>query len=151
MAVKVLELHHHGIRIGPSETEVKQAFTFYHDVLGLDADPGRPRIPTIDGYWMDVGGGAQIHLMGVDGQSKFAEGPGRDPSRPHVALAVPDIQEVWRELERLGVAFWVSRGVVGPESQQVFLHDPFGNMIELHQVGTCRCVAAGRPASGGMS
>jgi catechol 2,3-dioxygenase-like lactoylglutathione lyase family enzyme len=151
MAVKVLELHHHGIRIGPSETEVKQAFAFYHDVLGLDADPGRPRIPTIDGYWMDVGGGAQIHLMGVDGQSKFAEGPGRDPSRPHVALAVPDIQEARRELERLGVDFWVSRGVVGPESQQVFLHDPFGNMIELHQVGTCRCVAAGRPASGGMS
>jgi catechol 2,3-dioxygenase-like lactoylglutathione lyase family enzyme len=151
MAVKVLELHHHGIRIGPSETEVKQAFAFYHDVLGLDADPGRPRIPTIDGYWMDVGGGAQIHLMGVDGQSKFAEGPGRDPSRPHVALAVPDIQEARRELERLGVEFWVSRGVVGPESQQVFLHDPFGNMIELHQVGTCRCVAAGRPASGGMS
>ena len=66
MAVKVLELHHHGIRIGPSETDVKQALAFYHDVLGLDPDPGRPHIPTIDGYWMDVGGTAQIHLMGVE-------------------------------------------------------------------------------------
>ena len=150
MAIKVVELHHHGIRIGPSAAEVKQAFAFYHDVLGLDPDPGRPHIPTIDGYWMDVGGTAQIHLMSVDGQSKFAEGPGKDPSHPHVALAVSDIQDAKRELERLGVEFWVSRGVVGPESQQIFMHDPFGNMIELHQVGTCRCVTAARGAAGGM-
>jgi catechol 2,3-dioxygenase-like lactoylglutathione lyase family enzyme len=151
MAVKVLELHHHGIRIGPSEPEVKQALAFYHDVLGLDPDPGRPRIPTIDGYWMDVGGTAQIHLMGVDGQSKFAQGPDRDPSRPHVALAVPDVQEARRELDRLGVDYWLTEGVVGPQSQQLFLKDPFGNMIELHQVGSCRCVAAARRPVGGMS
>ena len=146
MAVKVLELHHHGIRVGPSESEVKKALGFYHDVLGLDPDPGRPTIPSIDGYWMDVGGTAQIHLMGVDGQSKFAEGPGKDPSHPHVALAVPDIQEAKAELERMGVSFWVTRGVVGPESQQIFMHDPFGNMIELHQAGTCRCISSKRPA-----
>jgi catechol 2,3-dioxygenase-like lactoylglutathione lyase family enzyme len=153
MAVKVLELHHHGIRVGPSEREVKKALTFYHDVLGLEPDPGRPFIPTIDGYWMDVGT-SQIHLMGVDGQSKFAEGPGKDPASTHVALAVPDIQEARVELERLGVDFWVTRGVVGPESQQIFLHDPFGNMIELHQIGTCRCNSFKRPdpaAKSGMS
>lgn len=146
MAVKVLELHHHGIRIGPAASDVNEAFEFYHGVLGLEADPGRPQIPSIDGYWMDVGGTAQIHLMGVDGQSKFAEGPGRDPSAPHVALAVPDIQEAKAELERLGVSFWVTRGAVSPASQQIFLHDPFGNMIELHQIGTCRCVGARRTA-----
>ncbi|MGH7356679.1 MAG: VOC family protein [Candidatus Rokuibacteriota bacterium] len=151
MAVKVLELHHHGIRVGPSAEAVSQARTFYGDVLGLDHDPGRPKIPTIDGYWMDVGGTAQIHLMGVDGQSKFADGPGRDPSHPHVALAVPDIQDAKKELERMGVDFWVSRGVVGPESQQIFMHDPFGNMIELHQIGTCRCITARRQPVKGMS
>jgi catechol 2,3-dioxygenase-like lactoylglutathione lyase family enzyme len=37
MAVKVLELHHHGIRVGPSLSDVKKAYGFYHDVLGLDA------------------------------------------------------------------------------------------------------------------
>ena len=144
MAIKVIELHHHGIRIGPDAAAVKTAYDFYHGVLGLAADGGRPVIPTIDGYWMDVGGTAQIHLMGVDGQSKFADGPGRDPSHPHVALAVPDIQDAKKELERMGVDFWVSRGVVGPESQQIFMHDPFGNMIELHQLGTCRCITATR-------
>ncbi len=150
MAVKVLELHHHGIRVGPSADDVKRAHAFYQDVLGLSPDPGRPYIPTIDGYWMDVGGTAQIHLMGVDGQSRFAEGPGKDPSHPHVALAVPDIQEAGKELERLGVDFWISKGVVGPESQQIFMHDPFGNMIELHQIGTCRCVTATRKSVSDM-
>jgi catechol 2,3-dioxygenase-like lactoylglutathione lyase family enzyme len=144
MAVKVLELHHHGIRVGPSLSDVKKAYDFYHDVLGLDADAGRPVIPTIEGFWMDVGGTAQIHLMGVDGESKFAQGPNKDPSRPHVALAVADIQEAKAELERMGVEHWVTLGAVGPQSQQIFMLDPFGNMVELHQAGACRCAAGKR-------
>src|SRR5688500_20144940 len=93
MAVKVLELHHHGIRVGPSADEVAKARKFYGDVLGLDHDPGRPTIPTIDGYWMDVGGTAQIHLMGVNGQSKFAKGHGQAPPLPHLAQARTDTHE----------------------------------------------------------
>ena len=148
MAIKVLELHHHGIRVGPSPDEVARARRFYGDVLGLDHDPGRPHIPTIDGYWMDVGGTAQIHLMGVDGVSKFAKGPDKDPSRPHVALAVASIDETERELKRLGVEYWLAESVVGPDSRQIFMYDPFGNMIELHQVDTCRCVTGRRKAAG---
>lgn len=60
MAVKILELHDHGIRIGPSETEVKEC----------------------EGFLMT---------------------------------------------------------------------DPFGNMIELRQIDTCRCVTAGRKPVGGLS
>jgi catechol 2,3-dioxygenase-like lactoylglutathione lyase family enzyme len=146
MAIKVLELHHHGIRVGPSPDEVKKAREFYSGVLGLEPDPGRPHIPTIDGYWMDVGGSAQIHLMGVDGVSKFAKGPDKDPSRPHVALAVADIVETRKELDRLGTQYFVAEGVVGPQSQQIFMYDPFGNMIELHQIDTCRCVTSRRDA-----
>src|SRR2546430_25114 len=59
MAIKVLELHHHGIRVGPTEADADRARTFYQDVLGLSPDPGRPYIPTIPGYWMDVGGRAR--------------------------------------------------------------------------------------------
>jgi len=148
MAVKVLELHHHGIRVGASPEEVAKARTFYGDVLGLQHDAGRPHIPTIDGYWMDVGGTAQIHLMGVNGQSKFAKGPGQDPSLPHVALAVADIRETHKELDRLGVEYWVAENVVAPQSQQIFMKDPFNNMIELHQIDTCRCVTSRRAAAG---
>jgi catechol 2,3-dioxygenase-like lactoylglutathione lyase family enzyme len=98
---------------------------------------------------MDVGGTAQIHLMGVNGQSKFAKGPGQDPSLPHVALAVADIQETRKELDRLGVPYWVAESVVGPQSLQIFMKDPFNNMIELHQIDTCRCVTSRRSAAPG--
>jgi catechol 2,3-dioxygenase-like lactoylglutathione lyase family enzyme len=150
MAIRVLELHHHGIRVGATQEDADKAMRFYNQVLGLSHDPGRPYIPTIPGYWMDVGGRAQIHLMGVNGQSKFAQGSGKDPSLPHVALAVDDIQEARRELDRLGVSYWVSEGVVGPRSQQIFMHDPAGNMIELHGAGTCRCKASDRADVSGM-
>jgi len=85
----------------------------------------------------------------VNGQSKFAKGPGRDPSTPHVALAVSDIQETRKELDRLGVDYWVAESVVGPQSLQIFMKDPFDNMIELHQIDTCRCVTSRRSAAGG--
>jgi catechol 2,3-dioxygenase-like lactoylglutathione lyase family enzyme len=139
MAVKVLELHHHGIRVGATAADADRALAFYQTVLGLGPDGGRPYIADIPGYWLDVGPGAQIHLISVAGLSRFADGPGRDPAGPHVALAVPDIQEARRELERLGVDYWGLKGVTGPETEQLFVTDPFGNVIELHQAGTCRC------------
>ena len=47
MPIKVLELHHHGIRIGKTPEEVEQARQFYREVLGLPVDTGRPDIPGI--------------------------------------------------------------------------------------------------------
>ena len=38
MPIKVLELHHHGIRIGKSAEDVSKAQEFYTDMLGLQAD-----------------------------------------------------------------------------------------------------------------
>src|SRR5262245_47755617 len=104
MAVKVLELHHHGIRVRPDETE--KSLSFYRDVLGLSADAGRPSIPGIPGYWVDCGNDTQIHIMGAEGMSRYAQGPGQDPTRLHVALAIPDVQEAKTELDRLGVPYW---------------------------------------------
>lgn len=144
MAIKILELHHHAVRTGGSQEQADRTMAFYSDVLGLGADPGRPRIPGIPGYWVDVGGRAQVHLMGVEGDSRFARGPGQDPAMPHVAFAVEDIVAARSELDRMGTTYWVAEGIVGPESQQVFMHDPAGNMIELHQADTCRCQAVTR-------
>jgi hypothetical protein len=50
----------------------------------------------------------------------------------------------------MGVEHWVTLGAVGPESQQIFMHDPFGNMIELHQACTCRCITGNRPPVSGI-
>lgn len=141
MAIKVRELHHHAIRVPPASARAVQQF--YSEVLGLEADPGRPNIPGVPGAWMYVGAQgrptAQIHIMGTDGMPPFAKSAQQDPTRFHVALAVDDIQETQAELERTKTPYWVSSGVLGPQSIQIFLEDPAGNMIELHQIGTCRC------------
>ena len=142
MPIKVLELHHHGIRIGTSVEAVEKARQFYTDVLGLEADAGRPQIRGIPGFWLFVGDAqhtAQIHLMGAEGMSPMARSPQEDPTIPHVALAVEDIQEAKRELDQRGIWYWQIQGLVGQYSDQVFVQDPFGNVIELHQIGTCRC------------
>jgi catechol 2,3-dioxygenase-like lactoylglutathione lyase family enzyme len=142
MPIKVLELHHHGIRIGKTTEEVEQARQFYNEVLGLPVDTGRPNIPGIPGFWVYVGDDAhtaQIHLMGAVGRSPMARSDIEDPTIPHVALAVEDIQEAQKELDQRGVWYWRIQGLVGQYSDQVFVRDPFGNVIELHQIGTCRC------------
>jgi catechol 2,3-dioxygenase-like lactoylglutathione lyase family enzyme len=142
MPIKVVELHHHGIRIGTTPEDVERARAFYAGVLGLEQDPGRPDIRGVPGLWMYVGQGeqtAQIHLMGASGRSPVARSDREDPTLTHVALAVEDIEEARRELEAKGVEHWSIGGLVGTDSQQIFVRDPFGNVIELHQVGTCRC------------
>lgn len=142
MAIKVVELHHHGIRIGTSSDDVDKARGFYGGLLGLESDQGRPDIKGIPGLWMYVGAGdttTQLHLMGATGRSPAARSDEEDPTRPHVALAVEDIGEARAELERQGIPHWNFGGLVGENSEQVFVEDPFGNVIELHQVGTCRC------------
>src|SRR5207302_9850735 len=103
MAVKVLELHHHGIRVGSTESDADRALVFYREVLGLSPDRGRPLIADIPGYWLNVGPNAQIHLISVEGVSRLADGPGRDPAWPHVARARADTQDVPPSLAALGV------------------------------------------------
>src|SRR5262245_31796219 len=95
MPIKVLELHHHGIRIGKSAEAVEQARQFYTDVLGLESDTGRPTIPGIPGFWLYVGNDqhtAQIHLMGAEGRSPMARRAIEAPNIPHLALACAETQ-----------------------------------------------------------
>ena len=142
MPIKVVELHHHGVRIDPSDEAQGRAREFYSGLLGLEVDEGRPDIPGLPGLWVYVGDDeqrTQIHLMGTSGPYRFARNAEEDPTRPHVALAVEDIEEARRELEARGVRHWTIRSLVGKSSEQVFVPDPFGNIIELHQIGTCRC------------
>ncbi len=44
MAIKVLEIHHHGIRIDAGEKTIEDLKNFYTGVLGLEHDTGRPDI-----------------------------------------------------------------------------------------------------------
>lgn len=144
MAVKVLEIHHTGYRVDAAAELLGATQDFYANVLGLERDTGRPTIPGIPGAWINVGDVGQIHLFGGNQPSPVARGPGQDPTLPHIALAVADILETRRELDRMGVKYWQIEGLTSPDSLQVFMNDPCGNMVELHQVDKCRCRARNR-------
>ncbi len=144
MAIKVLEIHHTGYRLDNEAAKLDETANFYKDVLGLERDTGRPTIPGIPGMWINVGEVGQIHLFGGAQPSPVAKGPGKDPTLPHIALAVADIQESRRELERMKVDYWAIEGLTSPESLQLFFDDPCGNMVELHQVDKCRCTVRNR-------
>lgn len=139
MAIKVMEIHHHAVRIDSGNHPLEAFLDFYTNVLGLENDTGRPTVPGIPGLWMNVGKVGQIHLMGGAFPSPLARNPGQDPVDTHVAMAVEDIAATKAELERLGVDFWSLVGVAGPETEQIFVRDPAGNMVELHQYDKCRC------------
>ena len=76
MPIKVVELHHHGIRIGTTADEVEQARSFYSDVLGLSnrprPDPLFPPSPVSGCMWAREERTTQIHLMGRE--RKIAHG-----------------------------------------------------------------------------
>ncbi|MBV9660504.1 MAG: VOC family protein [Acidimicrobiales bacterium] len=123
-----------GLRVAPDRAD--QAIRFYPDILGLVADPARRNDPTFPGAWLDCSNDTQVHLMGVEGVSRFARSEDMDPATRHIALGVPDLDAAKQELDRLDVGWW---SVAQGPTDQVFFTDPSGNMIELHQSDQCRC------------
>lgn len=145
MSLKVLEIHHHAMRAASGEKSMQDTLHFYRDVMGMEPDSGRPNFRDAPGYWFNVGDQGQVHLISLDGPSSFAQGPGKDPTVRHIAFAVASIAEAKAEVERLGMPYWslVAPGAP-PHAEMLFLNDPTGNMVELHQIGSCRCNKTGR-------
>jgi len=115
-------------------TDVDRARNFYEKVLKLKRIP-RPQT-RVPGEWLGIGDN-QLHLVG----ERAPEGQ-IDPRRPHMALAVEDLEAVKTTLTEMGVSFVdASQQTVIPMTEdalrlvgkQIWLEDPDGNMIELRQ------------------
>lgn len=136
MPVKVLELHHVGF--GVNHAQADAMLDFYRDVLSLPQDPARWKIPGIYGSWINLPNGTQLHILGSEGPSRYAKGPGQDPVSNHIALAVEDVLAAEQELIARGIAYFTLDNVASPSLKQLFLRDPAGNLVELHQSGARR-------------
>lgn len=113
-----LGVHHVSINVADAD----EAVAFYTDVLGLVVRDDRPDFG-IGGAWLDVGG-QQVHLIETDVP---------DHRGQHFAIRVADIDAAVADVRSKGVQVG-DPSPVGP-NLQAFLHDPSGNMIELHQPG----------------
>ena len=97
-----------------------EALEFYTGVLGLTARDDRPDFG-FGGAWLDIGG-QQVHLI---------ESAVPDDRGQHFAVHVADLDAAVAELRERGVT--VSDPSIVGTGRQAFLHDPSGNLVELHQ------------------
>ncbi len=145
MTLRIAELHHLALRIPPGPDVMGACLRFYNDVLGLESDHANSDRPG-DPCRVNVGHHAQLHLQpGV--QKTLAAGE-LDVTAPHLACAVESIDDAQAELDRLAVPYRVVHGRLGPDSRRLYLADPAGNLVELHQQGTCRCTGRAREGIG---
>jgi glyoxylase I family protein len=118
-AITPLGIHHVNVTVGDSEA----SRAFYADVLGLTVRPDRPDFG-FDGWWLDIGR-QQVHLV-------VSTAP-RDQHNDHFAIQVADIDASVAALRERDVEVSNPKGVGA--NRQCFLRDPWGNLIELQQVG----------------
>jgi glyoxylase I family protein len=117
--MKPAGIHHVSICVPDAEA----GLAFYRDVMGMTHLP-RPEALG-PGHWLDAGG-QQLHLLQSDEER---------PRSDHFAIRVTDFDEAVASLRARDVAVHTSDYVAGA-GRQAFLHDPFGNFIELNQPDT---------------
>jgi glyoxylase I family protein len=130
--VKPVDFSHAAFRIA----DVEKSRDFYEKVLGLEAIQ-RPDF-AFKGMWYGVGTG-QIHLI----VSKKHDGP--DPTGPHIAIEVDDLDATKASLRDMGVSFLdgdamsmrseLSEADRRRLGRQIWVLDPDGNTIELRKSG----------------
>lgn len=116
--MRPLAVHHVSINVA----DVEAALHFYVDQLGLSERNDRPDFG-FGGAWLDAGG-QQVHLI----EAEPPAGVGQ-----HFAVLVADLDAVVDELR--GVGLDVSDPNPVAANRQAFLHDPSGNLVELHEAG----------------
>jgi len=116
--MRPLAVHHVSINVA----DVDAALRFYVGRLGFTVRDDRPDFG-FGGAWLDVGG-QQVHLI----EAEPPAGVGQ-----HFAVLVDDLDAVVTELRAEGLE--VSEPSPVATNVQAFLHDPSGNLVELHQAG----------------
>jgi len=129
---KPVDLGHAAFRIA----DVDKSREFYEKVIGLKPIP-RPDF-AFKGMWYGIGSG-QLHLI----VSKKHDGP--DPTGPHIAIEVDDLDATKESLKKMGVQFldgdkMTMLGDLSEEDRrrlgrQIWVLDPDGNTVELRKSG----------------
>jgi catechol 2,3-dioxygenase-like lactoylglutathione lyase family enzyme len=103
------------------------ARSFYIGLLGMIEIPKPEPLRSRGGVWFDAGG-LDIHI------SVEANRPTADTQR-HIGLEVANIEALRIKLQQAGIA--IDPGRPAPW-KRFFIHDPFGNRLEIHETGGLR-------------
>jgi muramoyltetrapeptide carboxypeptidase len=103
------------------------ARTFYANLLGLPEIPKPESIRHRGGVWFDANG-LDIHVSVEEPRT------GPDAYR-HFGLECADVDALRTKLQTAGIPTQDGRPVPW---RRFFVHDPFGNRIEIHELGGLR-------------
>jgi catechol 2,3-dioxygenase-like lactoylglutathione lyase family enzyme len=117
-----MQLSHVSVTM-PSGAE-DTARAFYGGLLGLREIPKPDTLRARGGVWFALGS-LEIHLS-------IEDEPRLNDARRHFGLESPDVDGLRRRLEEAGVP--TEDGRPAPW-KRFFVLDPFGNRIEIHDVG----------------
>jgi catechol 2,3-dioxygenase-like lactoylglutathione lyase family enzyme len=105
----------------------EKARAFYVGLLGLEEIPKPESLRVRGGVWFDAGG-LDLHLS-------VEEGRGGPDTYRHFGLECQNIDALRLRLTAASVS--IEEGRPAPW-RRFFVRDPFGNRIELHEVGALR-------------
>jgi catechol 2,3-dioxygenase-like lactoylglutathione lyase family enzyme len=120
-----MHLSHINITMPPGSEDLARAFYVGH--LGLREIPKPEMLRVHGGVWFDAGG-LDIHVS-VEEQ-RFGE-----DSKRHFGLECADVDPLKATLNAAGLK--TEDGRPAPW-KRFFVHDPFGNRIEIHEIGGLR-------------
>ena len=109
------QLHHVSIRV----SDLKRSRSFYEELMRL-CPIERPELG-FPGVWYGVGTG-QLHLIEHEPLPMEI-----DPTGPHFAIEVEDLDEARRQLAERGSE------VLDPGGEQLWVLDPDGHTVEITQ------------------
>lgn len=118
----VISLHHAQVFYRPGEEAVARAS--YGEALGLREIERPASLADRDGIWYAAGDG-QVHLSAQDDLALHG--------RRHFGLRVTDLGTLRTRLAARGVRFEEATPI--PGWRRCYVFDPFGNKIELDEIG----------------
>lgn len=121
MTNNFIAIHHASMII----SDLAQSKHFYHEILGLAIDEGRPDLP-FGGLWLNINESQQIHLLLLDNPDPLArpEHGGRDR---HTAFSVKQLSLIQMHLDKHQIAYTLSKS----GRKALFCRDPDGNTLEI--------------------
>jgi acetyl esterase len=122
LAPETPALHHVGLPYSPGRAA--DARTFYGGLLGLKEQPLPAALADRPFLWFALGDGAELHLI--------PEAVAPVQSERHVCLSTSRLNEIADRLHRAGHIVERYEAVVN--RPQAFVHDPFGNLLELTEI-----------------
>ncbi len=131
-AISIAGLAHIGIRVHELERSVR-----FYELLGFHktAGPIGPEPVAI----LDHPSGVEINLVLNAGSAAepniLMDVPDKHPGITHFALLCPDLKAAQARLEAAGIALSGGPVQFSPAARGIFVRDPDGNVIELHQRG----------------